>query len=344
MKAAAEAAKQFADRVREFTSTMRERVVGQLEDFANAFAVAGPVGVAAELLTRSKQFQQIQGQLSTIIQTLADSLGAMLEPLMPLLGAVQAVASAIGDALAPVFRLLYAVVEPFIPPLMALAGLFQALAPIVSTVAAVAGVIARVLATPLTLSLRVLFEALKGAAWVITKVAQMLAPLWNGIVEAISAVLRAIGGIDVFGTKPLAFLNDWAAGVDAARVDTDALAASLAALEGLTWESAMAKAAEIAATAKTTDSLREMNEQLTNMPTWYRTQLARFNATEGVTGAIGGGGKPTPTGGGTVVSGDVHIHVEKVADIEDLDRLNEHIERARERRLSGGFIRSGQRF
>jgi len=80
---------------------------------AETGAVAGPFGAVAGglvgLLSQSETFQGALGELESIFQALADSVGLLVEPLMPLLTVVGEVAAGLGaliGALSPIIEVV----------------------------------------------------------------------------------------------------------------------------------------------------------------------------------------------------------------------------------------------
>jgi hypothetical protein len=288
-------AQRFATTIHEALKSAGQRIADAVLDGSGAFgsvikavlqglADGGPIGAVVagltDLLMQSRQFRDVVTMLGGLVQSLADAVGALLEPLEPLIGAVSIVVDAIASALTPVFQALTSIVEPLIPPLVMLGEVLQVLAPVIGIVGKAFAIIMdplMLLAGPV---MRALFEVLKFVGTVILRIVQAIAPLWNGILGAISDVFRTISNLKIFGARPFAFLGDWADGLDAAKIDTDALAASLVALQGMTWESAKATANETAERMKGTKAIQNATEALTNVPEGYKVALARFHATD----------------------------------------------------------------
>ena len=139
---------------------------------------------------------------------------------------------------------------------------------------------------------RVTVRNLKVVGIIVTGIALGIQVVWNGIADTVNAILDGLG--DLFG-------QDWRL---LPRADTDATAAALQELTGLTYEAAVAKAKETAASVTLTDAMRSTAAQLLNVPEVLRVSALRFAASraEGLPGEMvpaGAGGAPAPTGGGT---------------------------------------------
>jgi hypothetical protein len=76
------------------------------------FMQGGLIGAGASLLMESKQFQQLAGGLGEIVSTLADALGTLLEPFLPLLPIISTLALAVTAVLAPLRGLLTLAIQP----------------------------------------------------------------------------------------------------------------------------------------------------------------------------------------------------------------------------------------
>jgi phage-related protein len=288
-------AMEMAAAVAEARRAIGERFLGSLGEFSNLMNAAaqglqagGPLGAAVavlgELLMKSEGFAQLVEILNAILANVADALGAIFVPLQQWYAALSMVIDGALAVLTPVIELLAAVIAPLIPPMVVLGTLFQALAPVISLVVQMMLLInapLQLLAGPV---MEGLFKVLKFVSIVILKVVSAIAEVWNDIIRAIRTVFRKLADIEVLGVKPLGFLDDWADGLRGAMVNTDELAASIVALEGLTWDSAKAKAEEIAETLRTRDALKDVNEQLTNIPRGFKIARERYLAQDPVTG------------------------------------------------------------
>jgi hypothetical protein len=199
------------------------------------------------------------------------------------------------DALAPAFQMLGALVTPLIPPIVVLGELFQALAPVI----AIAVQAMMLIQAPLQLFagpvMKALFTVLKFVSTVILTVVKAVSGVWNGIVGAVQSVLRKLADISILGAKPLGFLDGWADGLDKAKINTDSLNQSMAALNGLTWESAQEKAKETAEVVRNRKEMAKANEELSNVPSAWKVALRRVQAQDAQTGPGSSASMPLPT-------------------------------------------------
>ncbi|NVJ05220.1 hypothetical protein HUW63_08215 [Myxococcus sp. AM001] len=285
---------------------------GRVNDLVNSFAegfmaggmtpLAGVGAVIADLLAQSEGFQVLMEMVSTIIQHVADALGAVLIPLQPLVGAIFLIIDAVVGALTPVFGVLGQVLEPLVPPLVLVGAIFQTLAPVLT---ALAQAVLMVM-TPLQLIagpvLKALFSVLKVIATIILTVAQGLGHVWNGIVGAVQAVIRGISkAVEWLGVDSL---KNFANSLDRVKVDTDAMGESLESLNALTWESAEAKARETAEVLRNTEALQKATEALSNVPSAWKVNLRRYQSQDAQDGPSSEPTRqppptPAPSGGGT---------------------------------------------
>jgi hypothetical protein len=114
---------------------------------AQAGMAAGPMGAlaggAVGLLSQSEQFQGAMEQVEGMLQSLADSVGALLEPILPLLDVTAALGQFFGaliEALKPlvelVMRPLYAVFKAFA---LAIMSIVKAVAKIINGITGIFG-------------------------------------------------------------------------------------------------------------------------------------------------------------------------------------------------------------
>jgi hypothetical protein len=314
---AAERSRRMADEVRRRTeeiqgqyreafAQMGGRLVGALGDFGQFFtnvmqagATAGPAGaiasVAVDLLSKSKTFQQMVSVLSGILQKAADSFGALLEPLIPWLGAVDMLITPLVQLGSSMGALVTQALEPITPIVVLAASVLQALVPVLTLFMQASLMVQQPLMALGGPILKGLFDELKFVGLLVLHVAKAIAEAWNGIVRAIQSVFRSLADISVFGAHPLGFLDGWADSLGAAKVDMDAMAKSLAELTGLSYELALAKAKEHAATLANADALKKTNQELSNVPQRWRRALrtAQSEDRQGPPGASGpGSGTP----------------------------------------------------
>lgn len=303
-----QAAQAFADQARaqaaareQFAVDTRDKLLGpDIGALVNAgttgAAAGGPagaaIGVGVELLTRSKQFDDVMKLVSAIIQQVADALGSIIGPLTPFLGAVFNVVGALVKGLQPAFDLLASILEPFIPIVQLFAVLLQGLAPVIGLIAKLFLLINAPLTFLATLALPPLFEVLKFVARVLLDVVLAVTKVWNELIQGVRAVLYKIGGL----FKDVPVLSDafYTLGnaLGGLVVPTQDIENAQKELAKLTFEGAKAAAADTAATILHEKTVRKVNDELTNLPQGFRVQAARFAAmaTEGAApdGVFGG--------------------------------------------------------
>jgi phage-related protein len=283
-------AEAVAARVAEVKASLVDKALGALGNLgsiiqdARAYAASGPdamlASVMIDLLSQSQGFKDVMEIVNSIIQSVADALGRLFTALQPLLAALSMIIDAGLQVLGPLFEALGSIIAPLVPPLVVLGTLFQALAPVITVLVQVILVLMnplQLLAGPV---MRGLFEVLKFVAGVVLRVAKAIADAWNWIVHGVQSILKMLDGLPIVGDK----IGDFADSLDRFVIDTDGMADSIAELNDLTWESAKAKAEEIAETIKNRDALKDVNEQLSNVPRGFKIALERFRAQDPVTG------------------------------------------------------------
>jgi phage-related protein len=331
---------------------------GRIAELANAFTqgmtagggnpLAGVGLVVAELLMQSEQFQRLVTILNNLLQAVADTLGRLLTPLEGLLGAAAMLVQNALLPLGPVFDLVGAVLEPLIPPLVMLGELLAALSPVIETVFKVVALAFKPTLVMLEGSMRFLFEVLKQVALILMGFLKMVAPLWNGLVDAVVFVLRAIQSVtETIGITFNKFIRE----VEGLKLDSASLDKSMKDLKNTTWESSKEKAKETAAVLANRQATEKATESLTNVPSSWKVALARAEAQDARTPrympqtgtAPAETGTPTgeqtgPTQGPAVVVGDVTINARDPG--EAMTRLERTLEEIRFRntgsRAGGG--------
>ena len=287
------------------------KVFNNIKAGAEAGGVWGAVIAAVlEVVTRMAGFQELMQKLEYGLTRLGEFMGPLLQPLFDLLGDAVAFGT---EGLAPLFA--------------ALQPLFTALAKFLGRIMG---------------SLGDVNSIISGLAPVI----ELIATAFGGLLDALGPLLDVIGmPLKIAISGVLLFVRSLnliaaALGDTAAQAEADRLGAMIdrmwasnatdqtladAAAAGATWE--LASGAKAAA-----DSMRDVNEQLTNVPSGYKVALARFGATAGdsYTGALGGMG----AGGGSTSIGTVNVYSDATSTSELVEDIRK--ERARERASRGG--------
>lgn len=284
-------AEEMAQIIQDARDSLKQKLLGRLGDIVDVFdtfttgmkamagaAMGGVLAVIGDLLTRSAGFKTLVEMVSNLLQMVADSLGQFLVPLQPLIGAIGSLVMAIMGVLTPILQTLFEAIDPFIPIIVMLGEVFTVLEPLFKMLASVISIMQLPMKLLVEVGLRVLFEAIKGLALGILYVAKGISGVWNGIVQAVQNVLTTLGNIEVFGAQPFAFLDDWAKGLEGAKLSTEGLSDSISKLKDTTWDAAKAKADETAAVLKNREAVDKATESLTNVPNTWKVALARFNA------------------------------------------------------------------
>ncbi|WP_163866084.1 hypothetical protein [Myxococcus eversor] len=295
LAAAAEAAMQSA---REGLMNRLIGGLGALGDLINAglqgLQAGGVYGaiiaVVSELLMQSEGFKGVIEATNGIIQRVADALGTLLEPLQPLLGAISLVVDGFFSALTPVFEMLGNAIRPLAPLLVVVGQLLEGLAPLFEQMGKFFIMLMDPLGQLVGPVLKALFSVLKFVATVILAVARAIGWVWNLIVSAVQKVIHALSSI--ISWTGFDGLARFARSLDGLKVDTDAMRASQDALEGTTWESAMARAEETARVREHTQAVSRATEALTNVPSAWRRALRTFESEDAQEGPTR---PPTPT-------------------------------------------------
>lgn len=262
------------------------------------FQQGGPMGAAAavltELITSTPEFTQVVGFVNDALKDALSMLSRLLRGFAPLARAVGSVLAVVSQILEPVFSSLGEVFAAIGITLEALVPMLVALQPVFKLLGDALGLVARVVA---------------GVMYVVLLVMRSVAEVWNGIVSAVQRVLYKLGSIEVFGKKPLGFLEDWGDSLNKAKLDTEGLGDAMDELAtivetGAASDEALALPEDLAAgmdgaadaASDFAGAANEATEALTNVPQGFKIAAARFEATQEAAldaGAFGG----TPGGG-----------------------------------------------
>lgn len=240
----------------------------------------GPIGallgVVLELLKGSKGFENLVSALDGIMQGLSDALGQLFDPVAVVVNALQPVVAALGSLVSQVLPLLTSVLQPLLPVFVVLGTLLMALSPVLALVVEVVKLALIPVLFVLEQAMRAAFGAIKTVAYIILGVTVGVLDLWNGIVSAVQAVLTYVSAFEIAGQRPLAFLGDMAASLEAAKGPADQYRQQLADVAAVTWDSAMTTAQSFNSAAAAADSLAS---GMTNAASGFKVDLARYNAT-----------------------------------------------------------------
>jgi len=269
-------------------SGFRDQVVGAMGKVSGVIqAATGPmaqaggeigalVAVIFELVKGSAGFQRLTESLDGILTALGDALGQLLVPVADLVSALAPVVQAVTGLIAPLVPLVSQVLQPLLPVFVVLGTLLGALAPIIQLVAKVLELALLPVMYVLEKALRGVFATMQGVAIVILGIVVGVLNVWNGIVSAIQSVFSVIAGFEIAGQRPLAFLGEWAAGLESAKASTQTYEDQLAAAVSMTWDSALTTAQSFGTAAAAAD---ELASGMTNAASGFKVDLARYNAT-----------------------------------------------------------------
>ncbi|NVJ14228.1 phage tail protein [Myxococcus sp. AM010] len=271
----------------------------------------GVIAVVAELLAQSSTFATLIQMTAGFIQFVADALGRVLAPVLPLLASAFNMVAPLLDALVPVLETLLAPLQAIAPVLEVLGTLFQGLAPVIT----VLGQILVALTQPLSLLagpiMKAFFAVMRVVAMGILYVVKGVGTVWNGIIGFIAGVFRALSKIPLVGGA----FEKMARGLDSMKVPMDQVDGALNTLRNTTYESAAANSAAAVAQWENANATRKATEALTNVPSGIKVALARFNAQDPISGQSQGvhGASPVtsspavPVSGGNVSVGQIVI-------------------------------------
>lgn len=290
---------------------------GALGEVTAAFMSGGIAGVLVNLVQRSQGFADTVAVLNGVFGALANVVGAVLVPLQPLIASVMGLIEAIAAGLQPAFDVIASVLEPFIPVIVLVGELLKVFAPALGMFLAAVQLIQNPMLLIASKAMPLLFEAVKFFGTGILKVVRWIAPVWNTIAGAVMSVIRAvINGVQTFLrsvnvggllTGIINSLEGLKPAQGAMQLDMYALTKAIQDLEGLTWDAAMAKARETAEVLKGTDAtreatrnLRQLGEELTNVPTGFKVAAAQYGAIDAA-GGLGGAYLEAPYGNTGIV-------------------------------------------
>lgn len=295
-----------------------------LGHLVQSFDAGGIAGVVVALVQHSQGFADTLAVLNGILQMLADVVGAVLTPLQPLIASLMGLVEAVAAGLQPAFDVIASVLEPFIPVIVMVGELLKVMAPALGMFLAAIQLIQNPMLLVASKAMPLLFEAVKFFGTGILKVVQWIAPVWNTIAGAVMSVVRAvINGVQTFLrsvnvggllTGIINSLETLKPASTAMQIDMYALAKAIQDLGSLTWDAAMAKARETAEVLKGTGAqrdagqaatdaarnLRQLSEELTNVPTGFKVTAARYGAIDAA-GGLGGAYLEQPYGNTGIV-------------------------------------------
>lgn len=279
--------------------------INSISQGAQAGGVWGAlIAAVMEIFNRMKSFQRLLSFFEQGLVRLGEFLEPLVGPIFDLIAQGHAFATEgllpLFKALQPLFDGLMKLLKKIFEPMAIVNDLISALAPVLEIIGTVIGGIFEALGPLLDLGtgvVKVFASALIGFLIVLNEIAAAL-----GDEKARAESVRLGAMIDRMWSPTAG---------NSAAADAAAAAAS--------WDLALANKAAA-------DSARDVSEELTNVPSGYKLDLARYNATNGgYEAAMGGGG----SGGGFTVNGDVIVSTEFGTPAEIAEEMKK--ERARER-------------
>lgn len=254
-------------------------------------AMGGIIAVVLELLQRSEQFKGIIQALSNFLGLIADSLGKVFTALEPILGALFIALEPIVSALGTFVASLTAPLTALVPAFVIIGQLMQVLAPILGVVAQLVMAVQQPLMLLAGPVLSGLFEVLKQVGIWIMDIAIALSQAWNWVIKGIQSIINKIAGAlpDFLGKH----IRKLGSGLDSVILPVDDMKNSLRDLQGMSEQSArdlaQAKFDEVLSMEKLGAAAQDAAESLLNVPSGFKVQLARFNATDPGGGGMGFG-------------------------------------------------------
>ncbi|WP_228556665.1 hypothetical protein [Myxococcus sp. AB025B] len=304
----------------------------------------GLIAVVAELLSQASTFGSLLQMVTNFIQYVADTIGRVLAPVLPLLASVFNMVTPLLDALVPVLEMFSKPIEAITPIFEVLGMLFEGLAPIVT----VFGQILVALLQPLTLLsgpiMKGLFAVIRVVAMGILYVVKGIGTVWNAIIGFIASVFKTLGKIPFVGGA----FKKMARGLESMKVPMDQVDGALDALKDSSYDAAAANAAAGVAAWENAAATNRATEALTNVPTGFKVALARFNAQDPIGGApLAPGASPvTPSPVVPVSGGNVSVGQIVVQGVDDPEATARHVyiemKREAHRRRGNGEWLSGR--
>lgn len=318
-KELADALAKAADEAKRALTSRFTQVFGRISELIQSFqqgmAAGGPLGgvaaVLGDLLSQSETFATLIRMATNFIQYVADVLGKVLAPVLPVLGAVFNMLVPLLQALVPVLEAAMQPLQAIAPTLELLGTLFQGLAPVIT----ILGTILVAIINPLNLLagpiLKSFFGVIRVVAMGILYVVKGVGMVWNAIVGFIAGVFRTLSKIPVVGGA----FDKMARNLDSMKVPMAQVDGALNTLRNTSYDAAAANSAASVAQWQNAEATKKATEALTNVPTGFKVALARFTAQDPVTGspATPVGSSPitpsptAPASGGNVTVGQIIV-------------------------------------
>ncbi|MCP3105590.1 phage tail protein, partial [Myxococcus sp. K15C18031901] len=290
-------------------------------------------------------FASLIQMVTNFIQYVADVIGRVLAPVLPILASVF-------NMIAPLLDAVGKALEGFSKPLAAIAPIFEVLGMLLKGIAPLIQVIGQILMAlfqPLMLLagpiLKGLFTVIRFVAMGILYVVKGIGTVWNAIIGFVAGVFRTLGKIPLIGGA----FKKVAQGLDSMKIPMEQIDGALDDLKNTSYDAAAANSAASVAAWENAAATNKATEALTNVPSGFKVALARFNAQDPISGAASSavGVSPitsspvVPVSGGNVTVGQIVIQgVEDSA--EAARQLYAEIKREAHRRRGNGEWLSGR--
>lgn len=285
-------------------SAMMKTAGGSLAGLAGPLGIV--VGILIQLIGKTKTFAYLNERISQLIGSVVKILNKLIKPLQPLINVVFNIAEALLGLLEPMIMLT----SPLGLILSVMDELGAALVPLLNVIKGVVSVFTegtgpmKFVMDLLSTAMEGIFYVFKGVGFIMLAIAMAIGWVWNAVSDAIIAVLDVLEEIPGLGK----ILGDAKKSMENGKVDMDALGDQWDALNDLTWEQAQAAAAVTDENDKLKESIKEVNEELINIPEGFKTALYRYQEQQSVfspqtsSGARGGLAIPAMASGGIVTS------------------------------------------
>lgn len=288
---------QVVNASRDAFSSVRE-AGGSGADAIAAGATAGlsevlgmSVGALNGIIEGAESLRVASDRFGMILQLISDGWSAAFSPLKKFGALIHHFGKQILDAVMPALEAQARGMMQFAPALVVIGTFVAALA---KTYVSLAGGFGS-----LDDAGKFLFDAMKFAATSVIGAAEKIMHTWNVATHHLSNFLRALGMVNEADSLMAGLMN------------TQPLLEALANLKNMTFDTAMAKANEIAAIYDLADATKEATAELLNVPTGYKVALSRFNATDGVGSDTSWKPQQLP---GNINIAEVHIDADDPSD------------------------------
>jgi len=305
----------------------------------------GLIAVIAELLSQSSTFASLIQMVTNFIQFVADVIGRVLAPVLPILASVF-------NMIAPLLDAVGTALEGFAKPLAAIAPIFEVLGMLLKGIAPLIQVIGQILMAlfqPLMLLagpiMKGLFTVIRYVAMGILYVVKGIGKVWNAIIGFVAGVFRTLGKIPLIGGAFKAV----ARGLDSMKIPMEQIDGALDDLKNTSYDAAAANSAASVAAWENAAATNKATEALTNVPSGFKVALARFNAQDSLPSSASSviGLSPVtaspvvPLSGGNVTVGQIVIQGGDDS-VETARQLYAEIKREAHRRRGNGEWLNGR--